>query len=89
MFRPDVQPLPRSITSHGVLLSGSPPKVYPPRRMLGGHMAPLGKRCFPFFISLDPVVGCALRGKVGFLLAGSPGLVRSTQYLPARVNIIR
>ena len=67
MFRPDVQSLPRSITSHGVLLSGSPPKVYPPRRMFGGHMAPLGKRCFPFFISLDPVVGCALRGKVGGL----------------------
>jgi KaiC len=68
-LRPNVQPLQPAI---GIAPrcdppSGTPPKVYPPRRTPGCHTLPLGKRCFPFFVSVNPVVSHALRRKLGCL----------------------
>jgi hypothetical protein len=64
---PDVQILSSVIPQHSVSTSRRPPKAYPPSRTPGCHMAPLGKRCLPFLVSVNPVVGHALRRKVGGL----------------------
>jgi len=63
----DVQSVPDAIASHHAPLSGTPPKVYPPSRTPGCLTASLGKRGFLFFVSVNPVVGLALRRKVGGL----------------------